>query len=515
MTPRRSAVFLALVLVVAGASAVLTSRSEGEPRLRRSGVNVPLDMRAFDRLAQGVRNSPVLVRNPGNPRNLVAANRVDEPEFACDLHVSADGGATWERAVLPIPPAVPGRKAQCFSPDVAFGADGRLHVAFSSFATISGAGTVPDALWVATSGDGGNTFELPVKVSGPKVFEARLAADPTRAGVLYLAWVQATDLGSFGFTTPGNPIMVARSDDGGATWNEAVRASAPARERVVAPVPAVGRDGGLHLAYLDVGSDSLDYSGAHEGVAGPAHAGPWALVVARSADGSKWDDVVVDPALVPAARFLVLFPPSPSLVVDHGSDRVYVAFHDARGGDADVLVWSSGDRGRSWSTGRRVNDTRPGDGTDQYLPGLATASDGRLDVVYYDRRDDPRNVMNEVSLQSSVDGGRSFTARVRLSDRPFDSRIGASPDRGLQVAELGHRLAVVAGDGGALAAWADTRAGSPAVGRQDLASALVSIRRSRQWAPARLAGGIALLVAGLAVGAEAMRSRHAPTPIDS
>ena len=59
----------------------------------------------------------------------------------------------------------------------------------------------------------------------------------------------------------------------------------------------------------------------------------------------------------------------------------------------------------------RVNDTKRRDGTAQYLPKLAVAPDGRLDVLYYDRRADPENLRNQVSLQSSFDHGESFTPR--------------------------------------------------------------------------------------------------------
>ena len=510
---RRLGLVLAVALTAGGVYTLLTSETEGRPRTARLGGNLPVDDRALDPLSQGVRNSPALAANPRDARNLVVANRVDAPEFGCDLHVSTDGGASWRQASLPAPPAGPERETQCFSPDAAFGADGRLYVAFTSFGTVPGSGTVPDAVWVATSDDGGSTFAPPVQVNGPNAFEVRLAADPSDPDVLYVVWVQAADVGSFGFTAPGNPILVSRSGDGGATWQPPARATPARRQRVVAPVPAVGADGTLYVAYLDVGDDVLDYVGAHEGKPGPAHAGPWALVVARWSEGSRWAEKVVDPAIVPATRFLVLFPPTPALVADQRGDRVYVGFHDARSGDADVRVWSSDDRGRSWSAGRRVNDTRPADGTDQYLPGLAVSPDGRLDVAYYDRRRDGRNIMNEVSLQSSVDGGRTFTTAVPLSDRPFDSRIGVSPDRRLEIAGLGHRLAVLASDAGALALWADTRASSAGLGRQDVASALVSIRKTDERSPLRMGVGVALAVVGLAAAAGALRTRR-PAAVD-
>ncbi len=129
-----------------------------------------------------------------------------------------------------------------------------------------------------------------------------------------------------------------------------------------------------------------------------------------------------------------------------------------------MRVWSSADRGATWSGPRRVNDTPVRDRSAQYLPRLALAENGRLDVLYYDRRSDPRNVMNDVSLQSSFDGGRTFTDSLRLTDRPFSSRIGFGSERGMP--DLGSRLGLVSGDTRALALWTDTRAGGKVPGKR-------------------------------------------------
>jgi hypothetical protein len=231
--------------------------------------------------------------------------------------------------------------------------------------------------------------------------------------------------------------------------------SGAARGRVVAASLARGPGRGLYVLYLDLGGDRLDYEGGHDGRGGPPYPGPWRLVLSRSLDGgATWEENVVD-EVVPTERFLAFLPPFPSLAIDRRRDVLYAAFHDGRLGDADVRVWSSADRGATWSGPRRVNDTPVRDRSAQYLPRLALAENGRLDVLYYDRRSDPRNVMNDVSLQSSFDGGRTFTDSLRLTDRPFSSRIGFGSERGMP--DLGSRLGLVSGDTRALAVWTDTR----------------------------------------------------------
>lgn len=247
--------------------------------------------------------------------------------------------------------------------------------------------------------------------------------------------------------------------------------------------------------HLDLKDDRLDYNGAHEGKGGDPYPGPWALVMARSLDrGATWQSSVVEERLVPAERFVVFIPPFPSVAVD-GSGRAHASFHDGRLGDRDVWTWTSSDGGATFGAAKRVNDTGRKDGTSQYLPKLAVAPDGRLDVAYYDRRADSKDEKNEVSLQSSFDGGKSFGPSARLSDRPFDSRIGFGSERGMP--DLGSRLGLLSADERALAVWTDTRTGTDASRKQDLVRAVAEINK-----PGGLPGAVrsALRLLGIAMG---------------
>ncbi len=486
-----------VALLALGAGAVVLSTAFGavpEPRLL--GANLPVNSGAGDPRDLSGHNSPTLVRNPVDGSNLAVADRIDDPNFSCALHVSLDGGASWRQEPIPAPG---GARAKCYSPDVAFGADGTLYM---YFVTLEGLGNVPNAGWIVRSSDRGRTLSDPVKVLGPLAFQGRLAADPLVPGRISLTWLQASDVGLFRFPETGNPIRFARSEDGGRTWRPPVRVSDPAHPRVVAPSLEQGPGGELYVLYLDVGGDSLDYAGAHGGQGGPPYGGLWALRLSRSLDGgATWEESAIDDGVVPTERFIAFLPPFPSLAVDPGSGRLYAGFQDGRLGDPDVRVWSSEDRGATWRGPARVNDTPPRDRTSQYLPKLAVGAEGRLDVVYYDRRADRRNVMNEVSLQSSFDGGESFGPRLRLSDRPFSSRIGFGKERNL--ADLGSRHGLLSTDSRALAVWTDTRAGTEASNKQDLSRALVGFTE-----PPRLAapleyglryGGIAVGLLGLAL----------------
>ncbi len=500
-------------LLLAGAGAVVMSTAFQQQTVARVlGPEAPIDAGAYDAADIDSNNSPTLERNPARPANLALVNRIDTPRYRCALHASFDGGATWTRTQIPLPA---GEEPKCFAPDAAFARDGTLHV---SFVTLAGRGNEPHAVWTAHSTDGGRTLSPPAKALGPLAFQVRLAVD-RHNDRLYLTWLQGDEIGFLRFAHVGNPIMSARSDDGGATWRAPVRVSNPARARVIAPSPAVGPKGELYVLYLDVGDDRLDYEGGHNGEGGPPYSGRYSLVLGRSTDGgTTWGDSVADTAIAPIGRFVVFYPAYPSIAVDQRSGRIYAAFHDARAGDADVSLWSlAGDGRKDWRGPARVNDTREHDGTAQYMPRVAVAPDGRIDVVYYDRRADSANVANSVSLQSSEDEGESFGRRLKLSSKSFDSRIGFGAKHGL--ADLGSRLALVSDDRRALAVWTDTRAGTQASNKQDLARAVVGFsdpaRLSETAKGALRYGGLALTLLGLAaivlalVGART-RSRRSP-----
>ncbi len=506
VTPRAVRVLLAAALVAVGLGLVLigTSLPAGGAEVISSGL--PVNPGATDPRDFSAHNSPTLARDPTQSSSLVVVNRIDAPVFSCALHTSSDGGSQWKPGRIPFP-AGEELPERCYAPDAGFGPDGTLYI---SFVTLIGVGNTPNAGWVVSSADGGRTFSEPKRVLGPLAFQVQMAADPGDAGRLYLTWLQAKDAANFGFGEAGNPIMVMRSDDGGASWTEPKPITPAGRSRVLAPSIVAG-DGMLQALYLDVGDDALDYHGGHEGRGGPPFPGRWSLVAARSNDGGDtWRETVVDAQVVATQRFIAFIPPTPSLAVDPGRNRVYVGFHDGRAGDADVRVWASADGGATFGAGVRVNDTATADGSDQYLPALAVAPNGRLDVAYYDRRGDADNVKNSASLQSSTDGGSTFGPRLALSDRPFDARIGPGSER--DMTDLGSRLALASTDERALAIWSDTRAGTRASAKQDLARAMVAFSRASPLRRVLPLIGAVVAAAGAALALIRPRRRQVPSP---
>ena len=406
-------------------------------------------------------NSPSIARNPRQAQNVALSYRVDRPRFSGALAWSEDGGATWQTTALPLPEG----KDRPFAADVAFAPDGTLFVTYVHLETN---GNVPANLWLSSSRDGGRTLSPPTQLAGPLTFQSRLAVG--RSGALHVTWLQGKEVALYRFTTVENPIVAVTSTDGGRTFSAPVQISDPQRIRVGAASPVVDDKDELVVLYQDFKGDRRDF----ENLDGPPWNEPFALVVTRSSDGGRTfsPGVEVDNGLVATKRFLVFLPDFPSLAA--GPDgELFVAWADGRNEDEDVFVRRSGDGGRTWGSLIRVNDNPQGDGTDQYLPRIAVAPGGRVDMVFLDRRRDSENVMTDATVASSHDGARSFD-NARLSSTSFESRVGPKADVKFSV-DFGSRLGLVSDDDRSLAAWTDTRAGNEDTGRQDVMAAAFEV----------------------------------------
>lgn len=460
---------LGIALIAVGA-AVAIGRDKGGPETRvTAGANVTVNQ---DPSGLTAHNSPSIVVSPVDPNVLVTAGRVDRPQFGAGVHVSRDGGATWADANL----VLPAGKNRAYTPEVAFDARGNL---YALFATLDGEAPAqyPSGLWLESSADAGTRFSAPAPVAGAFTYQPRMALDPA-SGHIHVTWAQATEAviqelatgvkapadveRSPGFGPPP-PVVMATSDNGGASFSTPVQVNEQGRLRVGAATPAVGRDGNVFVLYQDFGDDISDF----EGRAGPVHNGRFALVLAESSDRGKSFATrsVVEKAVVPSERFLAYLPKFPSLAVDPSGTTLYVAWSDNRNGDWDVFVRRSSDSGKSWSGAERVNDDKVRSGRHQYLPQVAVAPNGRVDVLYLDRRNDANNVLTAASLATSFDKGKTWKS-VTASDAFFNSQIGPRNER--SSADSGSRIGLVSTNSSALATWADTRRGTQDTDKQDL-----------------------------------------------
>jgi hypothetical protein len=257
---------------------------------------------------------------------------------------------------------------------------------------------------------------------------------------------------------------------------------------------------------LDLAEDFVDYEARHGGQGGQPEAPPWRVVAWTSTDGgARWGSpATVAGDLVPPSRIIVNLAPAPSFARDpRGNDRLYAAWDAGQGAERDVHLARSEDGGATWAQPVRVV---PGVGG-QFLPAVSVSPQGRVDVVFYDRSDDPEDRRAHLTMASSHDGGRTFRAAV-VSDAPFDTRIGFGSLQGIPL--LGSRLAVLSEADRALAFWSDTSRGTIDDNVQDLAVASVDVEEAGRRRPVLMLLGGLLLCLGLGLGGLALLARLRP-----
>jgi hypothetical protein len=414
--------------------------------------------------------APGLAVDPLDPNHVV---EVDQDVLAgqCEYHVSFDGGQTWTGGNLrapggfPDPPCVglSGAGYPHMEQSVVFGSGQSVYTVFDSRQNTM----MPDSVLVAHSSDGGRTFATAVVAvagtpTGPDQYvraQLGVLARPSGDLVYVSSWAVLFP------TEETSQIVVAHSSDSGATWSAPSQASAAGVEAIEPTQPVVSADGSVHVAWR-----TQDTSGA-----------PHELQEANSADGGvTWAQVNVGP--VTGARRT-----DPKMAVDPRNGTLYVAYQygsrqgETQGpdfGSPDIEVRHSTDGGRTWSSPARVNDDPAGQGTDHRSPHLSVAPDGRLDVVWYDRRNahSPERKECAVSLTrpgfgdvyyaSSTDGGVTFSANHRITDRLIDWDVGL--DCRIAGSNLLGPVSVPLGDNGVLFAWPDSRFGNLGNENQDI-----------------------------------------------
>jgi hypothetical protein len=155
---------------------------------------------------------------------------------------------------------------------------------------------------------------------------------------------------------------------------------------------------------------------------------------------------------------------SVSIAVDDGPlfpGMVYIAWSDMLNGDADILFSMSPDGGITWLAPMRVNQDPLANGRDQWAPHMVVnATTGEIIITYYDRRNDPGNVMIETWASTSVSGGATWTDALVSNAGPVPPPPSLPYPPGLYVGDyLGSAADIGTGANRWGAIWNDGRTG--------------------------------------------------------
>jgi hypothetical protein len=413
-----------------------------------------------------------------NDRSILVATARDTRQTSgfswAGYYRSTDGGVTWQNALVPGFPgdtSPEGLSSPVHDAGWKIGSDpvitadreGRVYLAWLAF----GPRTTEFAGWVVLTrySDFGATYDFTSvayaghdtpsdKLGGPgnsRVTDKEwIAVDDTGGpcdGYLYMPWALFESSGG------AVPIVFQRSTDGGRSWSPIVHLSHPPNTQNQGTTVAVGPRGEVYVAWEDFHKDQILFT--------------------RSLDcGQTFDmergmtSIVPVPEPLPGSAYRL--DSFPRMAVSQTTGSIFITWADYRTGNADVLLARSTDRGVSWSVPAVVNDVTT---NHQIFPAITTF-DGRVDVSFYDSRNDPGGKLLDIYYAQSNDDGRTFLPNVRVTDAAFDPNLGIT---GGGAAFLGDYNGIASNAAGAHPIWADNRNVSPTALRdQDIYTATIS-----------------------------------------
>jgi hypothetical protein len=351
-----------------------------------------------------VQNEEQIVMNPTDSTNLVAVWRDFRVGYRQVAYAySFDGGLTWGQDLFVEPQYI-----WDSDPGLTVDTAGNFYAVILSFFTTS----QPNGLFVYKSTDGGVTWTGPVTVINqvPDVFEDKelIACDRSggpHTGNLYVVWTR------FG---AGTEILMCRSTDEGNSFESPVSISDAGG--VQWPVPCVGPNSEVYIAWVKYTPASIRLDRSFDG--GQTFSSD--IIVQNVNDGSR---------LINGQIWVFSFP---AMDVDitggQYNGNMYMAFMDDSPGltDTDMYFTRSLDGGTTWSQKVRINDDPLNNGCDQFHPWLTVAPDGSIIVVFLDRRNDPGNLLMDLYMTTSTDGGDTWSTNERITTVSSDPTAGST-----------------------------------------------------------------------------------------
>lgn len=365
------------------------------------------------------RNSevePQVGLNPRDPNNIVVTWQQDRWSTggASGIVTAAttDGGTTWTQAAFPVSRCGGGNAGnggnygRATDPWVTFGPTGVVYQMALAFEGNSLQPGSSSAMLVARSPDGGRTWSAatPLITSGSSFFNDKntITADPTDPNFVYATWDRLALAG-------GGPALMARTTDGGASWEAA---------RVIFDPGLQSQTIGNQIVVLPNGTLVNFFTQIDPG---PGTTQVATIRLVRSTDrGGSWSA----PISVAGLTAVGARDPATQTVIRDGSilpavtvapnGTLWVAWQDARfSGVVDgIALARSNDGGLTWSAPVQVNSERA---VAAFTPTVRVRANGTLAILYYDLRSntaDAATLPTELILARSTDAINWTEARA-------------------------------------------------------------------------------------------------------
>jgi hypothetical protein len=465
-----------------------------------------------------------LTVDPRNMRHLVEVN-ADWTTGQCEYHVSFDGGKTWRGGHFHVPagfnaatPCTVGHHlAAAMQAGVVFGGGSNVYATFVSAAPLGGGLEAAKSLFVVVSRNGGRTFGTaklvaqagPTQTQGPDYVLPTIGVDPARRGgpshdIVYLSAAVSGIEGTA--KLPLQNVVMSTSRDSGQTWAPVVNVNAAGDNAQEQSQPVVGRHGVVYVTWREQLPGSVPGSLSTNGYVvlskSRDHGQTWTRQRIASVQGYTYAGPPAPPFTTSSSFACCSYP---RLAIDSQRNDLYVVFgqgpppvaQTGLGHIADhfinpymsVYFLRSVNGGTTWSAPARINHIPPL--TYQFdqtrHPSVSVAPDGRVDIVWQDRRNwyhactnthviCPEARLGDTYYAYSANHGRTFSRNYRITDRSlnndvgFDYRFGTYWAYGPQSVALGGNKLLIG--------WMDSRAGNFQTDSQDIYLSQVTVGAS-------------------------------------
>ncbi len=422
---------------------VLDLRVGSNLRLGDDPSALPSNMRA--------QAEPHIARSQIDPDFLVAT--FQEGRFTnggavdCGYSISTDGGLSWTRALIPNLTLVTGGSYYRDTDPVA-GVDLSGNVYLNTEGATDSSFGSGDIL-VSKSTDGGATFPAPALVYHP----TNASVFPDKPWMVINNFSGTSTAGRIVATFTrflaniASPIVSSYSDDGGATWS-AITFVHSSSTNAQGSQPVFLPNGNLVIVYFNFNTSGLHLVTSTDG--GVTFGTPHLITTVN----------LYNEPSIRSGSFL------PSAVSDRTNGNLYLVYQALLSNHPRIAFTKSTDGGSTWTTPIAISDNPTGSGV--FNPAVNVSPDGQtVTVVFYDHRNNPgSNVLVDLYLAQSFDGGATWQPNIRLTSVSTDASLAPdTSDNPLQHQYmLGDYQAVAEPTNvnvPAVPVWIDTRAGNP------------------------------------------------------
>ncbi len=427
----------------AAALVALDPRVGANIRLGDDPSALPSNMRAQaePHIARSLVDSDFLVATFQEGRFSSGGGGVD-----CGYSISTNGGLTWTRALIPnLTTASGGAYARATDPVAAVDLGGNVYLN-TLVTTPPNFDTGVARVVISKSTNGGATFAAPVTVYLPpnsNVFPDKnwmainTFSGTTTAGRIVVTF---TLFGTGG--SAGGQIVRSYSDNGGNTWSPV--GAVTATNNAQGSQPVFLPNGKLAVIFWNFTSNTLQLVVSNDG-------GVTFAAAKLITSVSEYDEPSIR-----TGSFL------PSAVADRTNGNIYVVYQARNAsGNPKIAFTKSTDGGNTWSSPIAISDNPVGSGV--FNPAINTSPDGQtLTAVFYDHRNNPgSNVLVDLYLAQSFDGGATWKPNIRLTSVSTDASLAPLTESGYMLGDYMGVGETTNANIPAVPVWVDTRTGNP------------------------------------------------------